>query len=345
MNRKSNLELLRILSMCGIVALHYINPTMGMAIQNAVYPNFSWIFSNVLLSFSVPLVNCFVLISGYFLIGKTVFNLRKIVDILLTTFFYGAVCYFLWVLITGNGITAGELFEACIPFTAGRRWFVESYIILLLFAPFLNILLNHISRRDYRLLLSIQIFLFSVWYSVGVSAPLLDDGYGITNFITLYMLGGYIRLHGKDGKFLPVKKRYCFVGYCLCSLATFALSIFINPYGYAFLTNIAGAALIFAAFLNWDAGIIPWVNKISAASFDVYFVHSDYYTAALLMYHLLGAKRYVDSPWLILHMVIVIIAVWVLGITGFILRKRLFSAVTKRKNGKRRIINREIDIC
>ena len=63
-SRTSNFEVLRIVSMCGIIAVHYMNSEIGGAIQNAVFPNFSWIFMHFLSSFCVPLVNCFVLISG-----------------------------------------------------------------------------------------------------------------------------------------------------------------------------------------------------------------------------------------------------------------------------------------
>ena len=62
--RSSNLELLRIVSMCGIVDMHYFG--MGGAVQNSTFPAFSWFVTHFLNSFCIPLVNCFVLITGYF---------------------------------------------------------------------------------------------------------------------------------------------------------------------------------------------------------------------------------------------------------------------------------------
>lgn len=91
--RNSNLELLRIISMCGIIIIHYSGSELGGAVQNALFPNFSWMFTHFLNAFCVPLVNCFVLITGYFLIDKMTFSLKKPVSLLFITAFYGLLSY------------------------------------------------------------------------------------------------------------------------------------------------------------------------------------------------------------------------------------------------------------
>lgn len=54
--RNSNIELLRILAMLGVVALHYVNGNIGGIGQHAAYPNFTWIFVNAVRSIGIPLV-------------------------------------------------------------------------------------------------------------------------------------------------------------------------------------------------------------------------------------------------------------------------------------------------
>ena len=73
--RHSNFEVLRIISMCGIIVLHYFNSSYGGMIQNAQFPGFPWIFSNFIDGFCIPLVNCFVIISGFFLVNNYIFSL------------------------------------------------------------------------------------------------------------------------------------------------------------------------------------------------------------------------------------------------------------------------------
>lgn len=321
--RKSNLELLRILSMCGIIVMHYSG--MGGAVQDNIFPNFSWFFVHFLNGFCIPLVNCFVLISGYFLIERKVFSLKKPTELLIITAFYGGIAYIVY-LITGDDIVSiGGVLKAIFPFIEGKRWFVETYIILILFAPFLNKLLCTLNRLHYGILLVIQLSIFSIWYSVGLSAPLLDDGYGIINFLTLYILGGYIRLYGTESKVLSVSKRKYAMLYCACAIVTFVLSYFINPYGYAFITNIIGAVSVFLLFLKWDIGGSRIINGISKATFDVYFVHSDARTSRLLFFELLGAKYVSDSPAMIPHMFLVIIVVWLLGFATYYIRRLIFN--------------------
>lgn len=326
--RKSNLELLRILAMCGIIVMHYTG--MGGAVQNNAYPGFSWFMVHFLNSFCIPLVNCFVLITGYFLIEKTTFTLKKPVELLLITAFYGLLVYSVCVCTGNAAFSLVGIVDAVFPFFADKRWFVETYIILILLAPFINKLLCSLGQQNYLLLLSIQLTIFCVWYSLGLSAPILDDGYGIINFLTLYMLGGYIRLHCDKNKWLNLNKRYYGLVFVVCSLLTFALSYFINPYGYAFVTNIIGALAAVLFFLKWDLGSNHVINRISATSFDVYFVHSDINTSRLLIYHLLGAKFVTDTPWMLLHVLLVILAMWMLGFITYTLRKRLFAITVDR---------------
>ena len=342
--RESNFELLRILSMCGIIVAHYINSEIGGAVQEAVFPNFSWLYVHFISGFCMPLVNCFVLISGFFMISKKTFSLRKTADLLCITAFYGAISYFISIAAQSNTWNIREFVYAVIPFWKGARWFVETYIILILLAPFLNKALCSLNKKAYELLLAIQILIFSVWYSVGLSAPVLDDGYGIINFITLYMIGGYLKRYGGESWLYRQKKWKLLLIYVGMAVVTFLMSYFTNPYGYAYITNIVGAAAIFTFFAKWDIGWIRWINGISKAAFDVYFVHSDKNTSLLLMYELLGAKFIVDTPWIMLHVIPVILIVWLLGFCTFKVRKKLFRLSVDKLLDKVRFLNREVEI-
>lgn len=328
--RQSRFEVLRIIAMCGIVIMHYMNSEIGGGIQKPVFPNFSWMFVHSVSSICIPLVNCFVLISGFFMVKRRYFSLRKTVDLLLITTFYGIISYMISIA-TGNSVFTGMgLVYAIIPFFEGTRWFVETYIILILIAPFLNKMLRDLNKHSFQLLLTIQLLIFSGWYSVGPSAPLLDDGYGIINFISLYMIGAYIRIFGKGmvlNQFGKIKLFLMFLG---SSILTFVLSYFSNPYGYAFFTNIFGATVLFILFSKWDIGENKKINTISKVTFDVYFVHSDKKTSLLLIYELLGAKYVADTPWIVLHIILVTIVVWILGYCIFCIRTKVFETTIDR---------------
>lgn len=342
--RNSNLELLRIIAMCGIVALHYTGKDLGGAVTDYVFPHFSWFFVQGLNSLFAPLVNCFVLITGYFLIRKTVFSLKKTAELLMITLFYGAISYGIAYVVNGGHTTVG-LMASLLPFIEGKRWFVETYIILILIAPFLSMLLTRLSQKNYLILLVVQMTFFSLWYSVGLSAPLLDNGYGIINFVTLYMIGGYIRLFGKQTVCLCWKRwKYAliFIG---CVLVTFCLNYFIYPFGYAFITNIVASVAAFLFFLKWDLGTNKGINFLAASAFDVYFVHGDANTARLLIFELLGAKLVQDTPWMLLHLPVVILTVYALGVVMYLLRSWLFRITVNKWVDRILLFSREIDVA
>lgn len=323
--RLSNFELLRIISMCGIIAIHYLAGHLGGMTENVAFPNFEWFLSQFISSVACPLVNCFVLISGYFLIRKNVFGIRKVVDLLFITSFYGVIGYVVGVFMNVTPITVKGLLYAFFPFFEGKRWFVETYIILILLCPFINRIVNGIDKKSFRILLTIQIFLFSVWYSVGLSSPILDDGYGIINFITLYLIGAYYRLYGPETFLWKLNKKKLFVGYIACSIMTFVLSYFIYPFGYSFITNITAAVFIFLFFTKMRIRCNKKINVISEATFDVYFVHSDSYTSKLLIYELLQGKLFVGSVWIIPHLLISIVILYLFGMIMFKVRSFIFK--------------------
>lgn len=343
--RHSNFEVLRIISMCGIIVLHYFNSSYGGMIQNAQFPGFPWIFSNFIDGFCIPLVNCFVIISGFFLVNNYIFSLRKAFELLCITAFYGIIAFFIGIAFGNSEFTLYNLFVSIFPFFAGYRWFVESYLILILFSPFINIVLNSLNKSNFRILLIIQISIFSVWYSIGFSAPLLDDGYGIINYITLYLIGAYLRLFvfEKIKCQRRIKWKYLSI-YILVSILTFVLSYFTNPFGYAFITNIIAAMAIFVFFCSIDIGSKRVINKIGNSAFDVYFIHSDINTSNLLIGKLLKGHLFINSPLMAVHMIFTVVIIWMIGYFACILRTKFFKVSIEKILDKIPILKRSIDL-
>ena len=343
-NRLSNIELLRIVSMLGIITLHYFHEDMGGVSTYAVFPNFIWIFSKILQSMAVPLVNCFVLITGYFMISKKELSFRKPVELLLITVWYGLISYGISILCGVHTFSLSGFLYATIPFFEGKRWFVETYIILILLAPFMNKTLIYISKKTFELLLCIQLLLFSVWYSVGLSAPLLDDGYGIINFITLYMIGSYLRLHGNSIRWISKSIWMGMVIYLGCSAITFCMGLFENSFGYAFITNIVGSVALFVIFLQMDFGSNKTINRISSYVFDVYFVHSDTNTSKLLFQNVLKSSSIGNNILVLPHLLVTLPLIYLLGIVAGWLRKRIWKKSVGKWLNYSEFVNQKIEV-
>lgn len=339
--RKSNIELLRIFSMIGIISLHYFSPEFGGENEFS-FPDIRWIFIFGSTCLALPLVNCFVLITGYFIGTEREIEIGKICELLLITIIYGFGSYCIACVKELVDFSVKGLLFAIFPFFAGRRWFIETYVILLLIAPFINIIIRECDKKALHILISIQIFLFCIWYSIGFSAPILDDGYGIINFITLYLIGAYIKKYQAELK-LP-KTWICILLYGVLCTMTFILNFRINPFGYSFITNILAAIILFVGFLNWKIVVKPYINTLSAFVLDVYFIHTDKILGKYLFQNILKSANTYSIYFLIVHWLVSIVIIYTIGILVGIIRKKIFEKVLYHNKEFEKIFKLKISI-
>lgn len=337
--RQSNFELLRIIAMMMIIGLHYFNGTMGGALNHSI--GYNYYLTHLFESLFIVGVNCFVLITGYFMIGKSEININKIIKLMISLIFYSLIFYGISIVIGQNHFSFKEIVFAIIPFVAGRRWFVEAYIILFLLIPFLNVALTSISIKKYRILLAIMLVFFSLWCSFLPYPPETDNGYGIINFVFLYCIGGYIKLYWKN---IKAAKIYAF-GYMLCALFTFISSLIPHlqnrAWGYSYIFNIIGAVFLFLAFskLKIKSKVI---NLISPYMFGVFIIHSDSSLTNFIYQDLGRCFEFWNSPYLIIHIFIFISITLIVCVAIDMIKEKVFKNTLFRFIDKFKIFNLKI---
>ncbi|MDU2693456.1 MAG: acyltransferase family protein, partial [Intestinibacter bartlettii] len=240
--RSSNFELLRIISIIMIIVLHYLE---YYTLENVQIGTWNYYIVYLIESICIMGVNCFILITGYFLISKEKIKIKKVINLVLIVAFYGFIFYFIMMFINKTSFNIKDLIKAMIPFIIGKRWFVRTYIILFLIAPYINKCLIQLNKKSFEILIAIVIIFFSVWPSFFPYPPVDDAGYGIINFIVLYIIAAYIKLHLKSSisiwKYLVV--------YVMCIICTYLSSIYYGySWGYNFFTNIVGSVMLFLCF-------------------------------------------------------------------------------------------------
>ena len=158
-SRNSTLEILRIISMIMVIGLHYMNKTIGGGLNTELKGNI--VSSHIIESICITSVNVFVLISGYFMQSAKTTGLKKAVNLYLVMLFYNLSCFGIAAATGQYPFSVRELILAVFPFFAGLKWFLQTYMILLLIAPFINKLLNCLNQESHGFLIFIQIMLFS----------------------------------------------------------------------------------------------------------------------------------------------------------------------------------------
>ncbi len=183
--------MLRIISMTMIIGLHYFG--MGGALSNLMPSSYNYYVAHFFESTFIVGVNCFVLITGYFQINKNSIQISKVIEFLFNMLCYSLFFYAIAVGLELLPLTYKELAKAVFPFFRGLRWFIEIYIILYLFSPFLNRGLNQLNKREFKILLILMLLFFSIGASFLPNPPVKDNGYGIITFVLLYSIGAYIK--------------------------------------------------------------------------------------------------------------------------------------------------------
>ena len=114
--RQLNFELLRIISMLLIITLHFISHGGGVELSD------KYSAMNIIMLFidlcAMVSVNCYVLLSSYFLKGKI--SLKKILLLWIEVEFYSIVIYFLSCLLGKSAFSLGELVIVLLPVSNKR---------------------------------------------------------------------------------------------------------------------------------------------------------------------------------------------------------------------------------
>lgn len=325
MKRRSGIELLRIVLMLMVIGLHYFNTSMGGALEYTNEGTFNWYLIRFIESMFIIAVDCFIIINGYFMVSKKSVNLRKIIKLFLELSLYNMIIYLLCLTLGVEKFQITTFIKALFPLLINNYWFFKYYIVLFLLIPFINILLNNMDKETYKKLLVVILLVFSLWDSIIPNKIIVDSGYGIVNFIVLYIIGGYLKLHYNNSK----SSSYWGIRYILFSLLTF-ISLFIpaiknNSWAYYFITNIFSAICLFNAFNKINIESIK-INTIAASVFGVFIIHLNPYILNF-QYKIAKTNLFWNSKFMILHMIVTCIAIFSIFVFVDILRKKLFDKI------------------
>ena len=285
--RDYSMDLLRIISMFMIVVLHSISH--GTFLDNSFTFNNAYFY--LIDSFCIVSVNCFVLLSAYFLINDR-FRLSKIVLLLCNTVFYSWIILFICKSFGLVDISSESLIKAILPLSFREYWFVSAYVGMYLLSPLLNITIKIMSRIQH---LSAVILLLCIF---SVSSDLIpkgnafgaDYGYSLAWFVCLYFIATYIKKYN-----IIIEFKRCILGYILFSCIMFSSYIILNLLigknptlhnyeiptyymRYNSIFNCIASVLLFLAFRSVQISsrwIIKMVTLIAPLTFGIYLIHDN----------------------------------------------------------------------
>ena len=257
--RQLNLEILRIFCMLFIVVGH-IGGRSGV---ESFSPS---------ATIAPHAVNCFVLISGYFLVTSK-FKIERVLRTLIETIFYTFTITV--ILYTLGKASLMDVAKSTMPFapTKFSYWFVNKYLAVILLSPFVCKVCASISKRQYQMLLATLLLISSSLLTIFPFGELFGNGFSLLWMITVFITGGYLRLHTPNFKYWGIATILLLTVYNICAL--YANNII--QLGYNSLITYTLAIATFMWFKNLhipNNGIIAKTTSFIASHvFAAYLIH------------------------------------------------------------------------
>ncbi len=291
--RKSNYELLRIFSMI-LILMSHCDDFFGLYKLYSNTLGGGKIITDLLHIGGQIGVGCFILISGFFMVEKSI-TIKKVLRITGEVWFYTVSIWLIWIMIKiyqGNFEFSKSFIQKTIisffPILLSHYWFVTAYVILTILSPFFNILIFSLDYYNYKKFLSYIIIIFVVIKGgLPFIFPEMIGGRLIPVFI-IYFIAGYLRRfrtekkHNATRHFTVAIVLYFllfFSSYIITFLGLKLNGIILNyVYCYRVLNSplVIGISIeLFICFMELDIKYNKIINEIASCTFGVYLIHQN----------------------------------------------------------------------
>ena len=363
--RNMNIEILRVFSMFLVVVCHYFASNYRFADLEG--------FAHILKYWIDKLagqtgVCCFLMITGYFMVGKS-FKVARVIKTDIQAVVYSVIlCVCYCVLMVTQAFPdsviprwhalpeATTFFQSIFPVWNSVYWFVTAYVFLLIISPVLNLIISHLNAR-WHMLVIIVFSSVSIW-------QLFSKFSAYWNYLLyaaiVYMIGAWIRLYADR---IRMSHKYLKItGVIVISallLFLFSVEIVSNGaiadwFNWSGHTMFGGvpvlpmviAACIFYAVLQLPVraggpGLMRVSSLIAPAMFGVYLLHGNQTFFVAFWYAVNLCIPSVEGPAMIaIHAVAIVALFIVLTLLSVIINAVLVTPITRlimRSSAVRRI--------
>lgn len=300
----------------------------------------------------------FFMITGYFLYSKK-FTVKRIMKTALQVFLYsitvlsatlvamrlaGAPGY-IKAEFTGDSLLLTML-HAVLPILTYTYWFMTAYVVLLFLQPFINKLIDNISKKQFCALIGLLAVLV-LWMEICGFAGLFGD---IEYAVLCYLLGAWVNKYAtRHKKFFTWSKLalYVVIGFVvatlfnLISLEQTSLGKTLNWLGQiahrphvapifigfmlvaTFITNLP------VKFLGTHKRFVNIVVPVSAATFGVYMLHEHPLIRQWLWSTMSSLSLPTDGILKVLALAVVVLIVYLVATIVAVILDKVVHAITK----------------
>lgn len=266
-----------------IVAHHYVvNSGLIDVIREAPASN----VSAIMLLFGAwgkTGINCFVMITGYFMC-KSSFTWQKLLKLYLQITFYAVIIYGIFCITGHESISVFKAAFKLFPVKSVSDGFSSCFVVFFLFIPFLNIFLEKLDKTHHKYLVILLLCVYTILPTLHFR---VSFNY-VTWFITIYFLASYIRFYGFGCNISHKNWGYLTILLVMASSASVLGLFALNKYGYIshwipfyFISDsnkllaLATSVVSFMWFKDLKMSYSRIINTIGATTFGVLLIHAN----------------------------------------------------------------------
>lgn len=256
-------------------------------------------------------VNSYLLVTGYYQC-KSQFKLNKLISLNNASWFYRVIILITLSLLQVIQVEKIDIIRGFFPLDSCAYWFIQMYLFLYCFSPFINQFIKCLTQKQFQMLLILCFIIFSILPSISMQMIInIDKGHSFMSVVFMYLLGAYFRYYPVQNlSFFKTnskkKNQILFLsGFICCFLINFLFCCFgkflMNG---GEITKFLGET-INLAFLSYGNPLVilgslmyffwfgtfvfknKWINKVGKLTLGVYLIHDNPYTRVWL-YPVLG---------------------------------------------------------
>lgn len=313
--RNANFELIRIFAMLFIISLHVKGYFEGYNFQgNNTFQNMYGHGLRIFLHCFCNIgVNLFFMLSGYFGIK---FSNKKVFKFIYDIYLYTIILTLIGVIFKFIPVNIFTIFQLIVPFR--NYWFVIVYLVLMLISPYLNLITEKWTKKEYQLLLLLYLIGYGIitYISVFVIDTQFDrlmgsnKGCSLISAAFLYLIGsGINKFETSPENFIDNQKKYYLIKYFIYCTINFILGLVVTIYlkNYNDLLNVFSYNNIFVILASLSF-FKYFRNKTLSSKMEniVLYISSSVFSVYIIHQSLLGTKIVNISPFLNKHNYIII---------------------------------------
>lgn len=341
--RNYGIDLLRIVSMFFVVCLHILGHKN--ILENLTSGTWLYYVLWFLYTLAYPAVNCYALISGY--VGYTSHHkYSSIINLHFQVLFYTFLGLIMGYVVSPADVGVSSIVRAIFPVRYDVYWYYTAYFCLFFFMPFINKMIDSLSKASSTKLVVSIVVICSVVPTVYMRDIIgTSGGYSFVWLTMLYVIGAYVR---KYRVFDKTNNYKLFGFFAVSMLLTWSSKLVIELltekifgtakfqdvlYNYTSPTILLMAVMLLAIFSKMElrVNLQKVIGFVAPLAFGVYLLHEsplirDNFVSGKFAYYLNF------NPVVALLAVIgTIMAVFVIGLAVEYLRQKIFALIKVKK--------------